>query len=118
MTHWRHTFLLSDWKTWQMPLDHQAVRVSPEAAKAKLLQRLRTAHGHLEAVILMAETGKPCESVLHQLGAVQAALNCAGRAFIQCQLEQNIENLLSESPETRSNTVLRLSNLYSLLIKT
>jgi DNA-binding FrmR family transcriptional regulator len=100
-----------------MPFEGWSVRVTPSDTTAELLQRLRSAHGHLGAVIAMAEAGEPCEAVLHQLGAVQAALKCAGRALIQCQLEQTIENLLSESPETRTNTVLRLSNLYSLLIK-
>lgn len=38
------------------------------------LQRLRSARGHLDAVIRMAEEGRYCVDVLHQVGAVQAAL--------------------------------------------
>jgi DNA-binding FrmR family transcriptional regulator len=101
-----------------MPHENHSIRVAPEAPNAEFLQRLRSAHGHLEAVIAMAESGKPCEAVLHQMGAVQAALSCAGRAFIHCQLEQSIDSLLSDSPpEMHAKTVSRLSNLYSLLIK-
>lgn len=102
-----------------MPSEVGNVRVSPDAANAELLQRLRSANGHLQAVIAMVEAGEPCESVLHQLGAVQAAIRCAGRTLIRCNLEQSADSLLGDScPETRAQTVSRLSNLYSLLIKT
>ena len=102
-----------------MPPEGRSVRAAPNDTTAELLQRLRSANGHLQGVIAMAEAGEPCEAVLHQLGAVQAALRCAGRALIQCQLEKSADSLLSDScPETRAKTVLRLSNLYSLLIKT
>lgn len=94
------------------------VHVTQDAANAAFLQRLRSAHGHLQAVIAMVEAGEPCESVLHQLGAVQAALSCARRAIIQCHVEQSADSLLSDPcPESRAQTVERLSNLYSLLIK-
>ncbi|MDP1715698.1 MAG: metal-sensing transcriptional repressor [Anaerolineales bacterium] len=44
----------------------------------EFLQRLRCAAGHLNAVIKMAEAGEPCEQLLHQLGAVDAAMRAAG----------------------------------------
>jgi DNA-binding FrmR family transcriptional regulator len=43
-----------------------------------LLTRLRTAEGHLHAVIGMAENGASCDEVLHQLNAVCAAIRAAG----------------------------------------
>ena len=102
-----------------MPPEGWSVSGAPDAVNAELLQRLRSANGHLQAVIAMIEADKPCESILHQLGAVQAALRCAERTLIRCQLEQSANSLLSDScPETRAQTVSRLSNLYSLLIKT
>ena len=102
-----------------MPPEGRSVHTSPEAANAELLQRLQSANGHLQAVIAMVEAGEPCESVLHQLGAVQAALKCAGRALIQCQLEQSADSLLNDAcQETQAQTVSRLSNLYSLFVKT
>jgi hypothetical protein NreA len=102
-----------------MPPEGRSVRAAPDTANAELLQRLRSANGHLQAVITMVEAGEPCESVLHQLGAVQAAVWCAGRTLIRFQLQQSADSLLNDScPEIRSKTILRLSNLYSLLIKT
>lgn len=83
----------------------------PNAAAPGLTQRLRSANGHLKAVIEMVEAGEPYESILNQLEAVQAALRCAGLVLIQCQLEQSVDSLLNDpSPETRARTVSRLSN--------
>lgn len=102
-----------------MHLEEQTLGIVESAADADILHRLRSAKGHLQAVIAMVEAGEPCESVLHQLYAVQAALRCTERAFIRCQLEQSTDSLLNDPcPETRVQTLLRLSNLYSLLIKT
>lgn len=44
----------------------------------EIIRRMRCAAGHLNAVIKMTEEGKPCEQVLHQLDAVQAALQAVG----------------------------------------
>jgi len=47
-----------------------------------IVRRLRSAEGHLGAVIGLLEAGKPCEQVLHQLGAVRAALRVAGARLV------------------------------------
>ena len=102
-----------------MPLEGQSISEAPRAANAELLQRLRSANGHLHAVIAMIEAGEPCEAVLHQLGAVHAALMAARCSLILCQVQQSASSLLSDScPETRAETVQRLSNLYSLFART
>ncbi len=53
---------------------------SPKEHSA-IVGRLKSAAGHLRAVIGMVEAGKSCDEVLHQLGAVQAALAVAGGAL-------------------------------------
>jgi DNA-binding FrmR family transcriptional regulator len=53
----------------------------------EIMQRLRSAAGHLNAVIYMAESGQSCEEVLHQLNAVQAALRIAGIKIVCCEAE-------------------------------
>ena len=101
-----------------MPPESRSIGLAPDAANAELIQRLRSANGHLQAVIAMIEAGEPCESILHQLGAVQSALSCAGRTIVRCQLERSADSLLSDPcHETRAITVERMSNLYSFLIK-
>src|SRR3970282_1004650 len=46
--------------------------------QSEIIRRLRCAAGHLNAVIEMTENGGSCEKVLHQLNAVEAALQAAG----------------------------------------
>lgn len=41
----------------------------------EVLQRLRSARGHLDAVLRMVEDQRYCIDVIHQIGAVQGALD-------------------------------------------
>jgi len=41
----------------------------------EVMQRLRSARGHLDAVIRMVEDQRYCIDVIHQIGAVQGALD-------------------------------------------
>jgi len=83
--------------------------------QSEILQRLRSASGHLNAVIKMAEAGQPCEQVLHQLGAVEAALRAAGIKLIICQA-QSSEAVILDSPssEQRLAELKRLRSLYTI----
>jgi len=90
---------------------------SPEARKA-IVNRLRTTEGHLRAVIGMVEADTPCEEVLHQLDAVEAALDAAGRALRYCQFRQSID-VIRHSPnaEARLAELERLAALYSITLE-
>ena len=91
-----------------MKLDHQS----------EILKRLRCAAGHLDAVIHMTETRQPCDQVLHQLNAVQAALRAAGVKMIECQAESSQEVILnSPSVEQRIVELQNLKALYTIYVK-
>jgi DNA-binding FrmR family transcriptional regulator len=83
-----------------------------------IVRRLRCAAGHLEAVIKMAEAGQPCEQVIHQLAAVEAAIHAAGTKVIiyEAQASQCII-LESPSPKQLSTELKRLQSLYVILMK-
>lgn len=86
-------------------------------AQAEILQRLRTTEGHLRAVIEMAEAGRPCEEVLHQLNALQAALRAATIKVILCQVQSSQAIVLeNSSPGKRIAEVKRLQFLYTLFV--
>ncbi|HLF28356.1 MAG TPA: metal-sensitive transcriptional regulator [Anaerolineae bacterium] len=86
----------------------------PDEQRA-ILNRLRSAEGHLHAIIGMVESGAPCEDVLHQLDAVAAALDATGRALRFCQLQKSLETIRhSSSGETRVAELQRLATLYGL----
>ena len=86
--------------------------------QAEIVRRLRSAGGHLEAIIGMLEAGEPCEPILHQLGAVQAALRAAGARLLACQLRQS-QDVIRHSPcaEDRAAEITRLLVLYNLLTR-
>ena len=50
------------------------------------LRRLRSARGHLDAVIRMVENDRYCIDVLHQIRAVQGALDRSRRALLDAHL--------------------------------
>ena len=86
--------------------------------RSEIIRRLRCAAGHLNAVITMADAGEPCEQVLHQLGAVDAAIRAAGVRLIICQTESSQAIILdSPSPKQRMAELKRLQSLYATFIK-
>ena len=92
---------------------------SPKEHSA-IVGRLKTAAGHLRSVIAMIEDGEPCDQVLHQLGAVQAALAAAGGAVAGCHPALAGESsagiiLCNPSTEARVAELERLVTLYGLL---
>ncbi len=83
-----------------------------------VVDRLKSATGHLHAVTRMVEEGQPYERVLYQLGAVQAALCAAGSALLDDQVEASAEIILrNPSAEARVVELERLVALSGLLIQ-
>ncbi len=83
-----------------------------------LLNRLRSAEGHLHGVIGMLEANEPCEQVLHQLEAVEAALEAAGRTLRTQEFCCCAEILLHSPDEaTRIAEMRRLAVLCKLPVQ-
>jgi len=82
------------------------------------LRRMRTTCGHLQAVIRMAETGEPCEHVLHQLEAVIGALKAAEHTFIQNEITRLVLAAReSACQDARSEALEQLLTLYTFLAR-
>jgi DNA-binding FrmR family transcriptional regulator len=86
--------------------------------QSDIVRRLHCAAGHLNAVIKMAEASEPCEQVIQQLAAVDAALRAAGAKMILCQA-QSSQAVILESPSLRQRSaeLKRLQSLYTILMK-
>lgn len=56
-------------------------------SRTSVLNRLRTARGHLDAVVRMVEDDSYCPDVMKQLSAVQGSLEAASRAVLRNHLE-------------------------------
>ena len=90
-------------------------RLKSPKTQLAIVNRLRSAQGHLRATIHMVESGAPCEEVLHQLDAVEAALCATGRALRYCQVRKSLETIRhSSSSEVRLAELDRLASLYGL----
>lgn len=55
--------------------------------KSAVLNRLKTARGHLDAVLRMVEDDTYCPDVMKQLSAVQGSLERASRVMLRNHLE-------------------------------
>ncbi len=53
----------------------------------QVLNRLKTARGHLDGVVRMVEAGAYCPDVMKQLAAVQGILEATSRAVFRNHLE-------------------------------
>jgi DNA-binding FrmR family transcriptional regulator len=59
----------------------------PRPRRDDVLNRLRTARGHLDAVVRMVEEDAYCPDVMKQLSAVQGSLERASRVVLRNHLE-------------------------------
>ena len=86
--------------------------------QSDIIRRLHCAAGHLNSVIKMAEAGQPCEQVIHQLGAVEAAIHAAGTKAIICEAQASQSIILdSPSPKQRITELKRLQSLYTIFLQ-
>lgn len=58
--------------------------------------RLRSARGHLDGVIRMVEEDRYCIDVLHQLSAVQGALDRVRRGILEAHLRGCVPEAVAE----------------------
>jgi len=80
--------------------------------KHTILNRLRSAEGHLHGVILMCEADDSCEEVLQQLNAVEAALCAVGRLLWDGEFQRCAEIILrSPDANIRVAEIKRLTAL-------
>lgn len=66
------------------------------ASHPKVINRLKRAHGHLQNVIAMLESGRPCVDVVQQLQAVESAIHNAKKALIHDHLDHCLDAALSK----------------------
>lgn len=85
--------------------------------KALVFHRLRSVCGHLDAVGRMIETGKPCEQILHQLGAIKAALHEIGLVILEKEMLRSKEIILTnkyyEERLIAARRILAFTNCYT-----
>ncbi len=67
-----------------------------------IVKRLRRATGHLDAIVTMIETNRPCLELAQQLHAVENAVGNAKKRLIQDHIDHCLdESMHGEPPQAR-----------------
>lgn len=79
-----------------------------------LIKRIKTAQGHLGAIIGMVENDKYCMDIIHQNHAVIEALRKVNELILEGYLgECALDAVNSKSPAKRKQAVKELVKIYS-----
>jgi DNA-binding FrmR family transcriptional regulator len=79
---------------------------------APVINRLKRAQGQLGGVIRLIEEGRDCQDIVHQLAAVNKALDRAGYAIVSTGLREclaNPDGVQPDDPATMEKLVLTLA---------
>lgn len=80
-----------------------------------ILQQLGAAEIALQEATRMLEEGKPCREVLHQLAAVQRALESTCADILWMEIERSFQTVRENPcPDTRCEEVARFATYYSV----
>jgi DNA-binding FrmR family transcriptional regulator len=82
----------------------------PPQTKRAILNRLKTARGHLEGVIKLVEADTYCVQVIKQIAAVRGALDRVSRI----ELENHLEHCLVEQIRA-GETTAAVSEVFEIL---
>ncbi|TAM56254.1 transcriptional regulator [bacterium] len=74
----------------------------PATRKTEMLNRLRSARGHLDAVIRMVEGEAYCVDVVKQISAIRAALDRVGRMELRNHFEQCFAEAIRTGEDERA----------------
>lgn len=88
------------------------MKTPDDAARRRIVNRLRRARGQLDGVITAVETEADCRDVLTQLAAVTHALNRAGFAIVSTAMEE----CLADPAATQEREGLTTAELEKLFL--
>ncbi|MBL8579860.1 MAG: metal-sensing transcriptional repressor [Mesorhizobium sp.] len=71
----------------------------------KIIKRLKRANGHLNSIIAMIETNRPCLDIAQQLHAVEKAIAQAKRVLIHDHLDHCLEDTVGPLPRAARASV-------------
>ena len=70
--------------------------VSAHKHRKKVIDRLSRIEGHIRGIKKMVEEGRDCPDLLHQLGAVKAAINRTGELILEDHIESCLIDAVNE----------------------
>ena len=70
--------------------------VSAHKHRKKVIDRLSRIEGHIRGIKKMVEEDRDCPELLHQLGAVKAAINKTGELILEDHIESCLIDAVKE----------------------
>ena len=93
-------------------------RERPEEFKQAVLNRLRSAAGHINGIARMVEQDEYCIDVIHQVQAVQAALDKVSLMVLDDHMHHCVmEAAQSGDPQERERVLGELRDVFETLSK-
>ena len=85
--------------------------------RTDILNRLKRAEGQLRGIQRMVEEGEDCQAIAMQMAAVRKALDSTYLRMVRCQMEQQLQQELSGTPDADARITAFLENMEGLMNK-
>lgn len=86
-----------------------------EATQQELLKRLRSVSGHISGVQRMVDEGKYCIDVIHQIQAIQAALNKVTVMLLDDHMHHCVTGAIeSQDPGERERVLGEIRDVFAV----
>jgi DNA-binding FrmR family transcriptional regulator len=86
-----------------------------ETVQQELLKRLRSVAGHVSGVERMVEEGQYCIDVIHQIQAVQAALNKVSVLLLDDHMHHCVTDAIeSQDPDDRERVLGEIRDVFAV----
>jgi DNA-binding FrmR family transcriptional regulator len=96
----------------------EADRQRPDAFKKSVVNRLRSAAGHVNGIARMVEDDAYCIDVIHQIQAIQSALNKVSLMVLDDHLHHCVTTAVRSTDEAEGDRVLdELREVFEALTK-
>jgi DNA-binding FrmR family transcriptional regulator len=102
----------------QKTLEQEHTRVRPDDVRRDVLNRLRSAAGHINGIARMVEDDTYCIDVIHQIQAVQAALNKVSLIVLDDHMHHCVTDAIRTGDASEGERVLgELRDVFAELSK-
>ena len=92
-------------------------KLSDDAARSDILNRLKRAEGQLRGIQRMVEGGESCLDIAGQMSAVRKALDSAYVRMTVCYMQQELQSRLAPDARRAAELAAVLDDVQTLLGK-
>lgn len=102
----------------KIPAESELTRERPDELKASVMNRLRSAAGHVNGIARMVEEDSYCIDVINQIQAVQSALNKVSLLVLDDHMHHCVTSAIRSTDEEEGERVLdELRGVFEALSK-